>query len=62
LQRPWKLLAEHWGVSSDNWPKRNGISICVASTRQAESGSLEAGKEKGVFDFINTDQEVLISG
>ncbi|MDA7501967.1 hypothetical protein N8482_01700 [Chitinophagales bacterium] len=55
-----ELLAEHWGVDSAT-AKNNWISlILLAPLKKVES--LIAGKEKVFLTFINTEEEVIISG
>lgn len=55
-----ELLAEHWGVSSET-AKAQWISIVLLAPIQKVEALLE-GKEKVFLTFINTDQEVIISG
>lgn len=55
-----ELLVEHWGIDSatakDKW-----ISMVLLTPRDKVE-SLIAGKEKVFLTFINTNQEVIISG
>jgi PfaB family protein len=55
-----ELLAEHWGVSTET-AKAKWISIVLLAPQQKVE-ALIAGKEKVFLTFINTDQEVIISG
>jgi len=55
-----ELLAEHWGVSSET-AKEKWISILLLAPQQKVEALIE-GKEKVFLTFINTDEEVIISG
>ncbi|MEN0003972.1 MAG: PfaB family protein [Bacteroidota bacterium] len=55
-----ELLAEHWGVSSEE-AKRTWTSIVLLAPRKAVEALLE-GKEQVFLTFINTEEEVIISG
>ncbi|MFT6807303.1 MAG: PfaB family protein [Saprospiraceae bacterium] len=55
-----ELLAEHWGVSSEV-AKEIWISLILLAPLKNVEAIIE-GKEKVYLTFINTDEEVIISG
>jgi len=55
-----ELLAEHWGISSEEAKKR-WVSLVLIAPR-AEVEKLVAKEQNVYLTFINTDQEVIISG
>lgn len=55
-----ELLAEHWGISSQT-AKAQWISMVLLAPQHKVEALLE-GKEKVFLTFINTKQEVIISG
>ncbi len=55
-----ELLAEHWGISSDE-AKDRWISLVLIAPK-AKVEALVAPEEKAYLTFINTDNEVIISG
>ena len=55
-----ELLANHWGVSSEV-AKEKWISIVLLAPLQKVEALIE-GKEKVFLTFINTEEEVIISG
>jgi PfaB family protein len=55
-----ELLAEHWGVDSETAKEKWTSILLLASQEKVEA--LIKGKEKVFLTFINTDEEVIISG
>jgi len=55
-----ELLAEHWGISSEE-AKDRWISLVLIAPK-AEVETLVSQEEKAYLTFINTDNEVIISG
>jgi PfaB family protein len=55
-----ELLAEHWGITSAT-AKAQWISLVLLAP-QHKVEALIAGKDKVFLTFINTDEEVIISG
>ena len=55
-----ELLASHWGISSETAKERWISMVLLAPKKQVEA--LIEGKEKVFLTFINTENEVIISG
>jgi PfaB family protein len=55
-----ELLAEHWGIDSTT-AKEKWISLVLLAPHDKVE-ALIRGKEKVFLTFVNTDQEVIISG
>lgn len=55
-----ELLAEHWGISTEE-AKERWISLVLLAPREKVEQLIQ-GKDKVYLTFINTDNEVVISG
>ncbi|MFT5914694.1 MAG: PfaB family protein [Bacteroidia bacterium] len=55
-----ELLAEHWGITTET-AKEQWISLVLLAPQQQVEALIE-GKEKVFLTFINTNEEVIISG
>jgi PfaB family protein len=55
-----ELLAEHWGVSSDVAKEKWTSIVLLAPQKEVER--LIEGKDQVFLTFINTEEEVIISG
>ncbi|MEO0338051.1 MAG: PfaB family protein [Bacteroidota bacterium] len=55
-----ELLAEHWGVSSEVAKEKWASLVLLAPLEQVQQ--LIKGKERVFLTFINTEEEIIISG
>ncbi len=55
-----ELLAEHWGISTDE-AKERWISLVLLAPREKVEQLIQ-GKDKVYLTFVNTENEVVISG